>query len=40
MSTGQKGRGEVIREAFLQVAVHELKLRIREWALSRMEGRV
>ena len=37
-STGQRDRDEVVREAFLEVAVLELKLKIREWALSSING--
>lgn len=38
--TGWRNREEVVREAFLQVAVCGLQVNIRKWALSRMEGRV
>lgn len=38
--TGWRNREEVVREAFLQVAVCGLQVNIREWALSRMEGRL
>lgn len=33
--TGRRDREEVVREAFLQVAVCGLQPKIREWALSR-----
>lgn len=38
-STGRRDRDEVVREAFLEVAVLELKLKIRKWPLSSMKGR-
>lgn len=38
-STGQRDREEVVREAFLGVAVLELGLNTGEWDLSRLKGR-